>query len=214
VLVLHAHLHRQRQPGRYLGATPVFIDSGVPPGTSTRRWWPRRSATRPARQAAAAVVAVDLYGQCADYDALVRRVRRYGVPLIEDAAEALGASYRGRPAGSFGRWSILSFNGNKIITTSGGGMLLAATPGDIARARHLATQAREPARTTSTPTSATTTAVEPARRGRRAASSAICSRRVRRAPSHPRPLPRASLAGLPGWALHARGARPPQQPRG
>src|SRR6185369_2419891 len=71
-----------------------------------------------------AVIAVDLYGQCADLEPIAAACRRHGVFLIEAAAEALGATYRGRPAGSFGDLSILSFNGNKIITTSGGGMLL------------------------------------------------------------------------------------------
>ena len=70
------------------------------------------------------MIAVDMYGQCADYDPLLTACDRYGVPLIEDAAEALGATYRGRPAGSFGLAGVLSFNGNKIITTGGGGMLV------------------------------------------------------------------------------------------
>jgi len=92
-----------------------------------------------------AVIVVDLYGQCADLTPIVEACRRHGVWVIEDAAEALGASYHGRPAGSFGDLSILSFNGNKIITTSGGGMLLCRRQDWIDRARHLATQARLPA---------------------------------------------------------------------
>ena len=92
-----------------------------------------------------AVVAVDLYGQCADYDVIAAVCGRWGVPLIEDAAEALGATYRGRPAGSFGEISVLSFNGNKIITTSGGGALLTDNEAFVRRARFLATQARDPA---------------------------------------------------------------------
>jgi dTDP-4-amino-4,6-dideoxygalactose transaminase len=92
-----------------------------------------------------AVVAVDLYGQCADYEPLEAACTRWGVPLVEDAAEALGASYRGRPAGSFGRMAAFSFNGNKIITTSGGGMLVSNDKAVIERARFLATQARDPA---------------------------------------------------------------------
>ena len=70
------------------------------------------------------MLAVDLYGQCADYTRIVPICERFGVALIEDAAEALGATCAGRPAGSFGRAAAFSFNGNKIITTSGGGMLV------------------------------------------------------------------------------------------
>ena len=92
----------------------------------------------------AAVITVDLYGETADYTALESVCRRFDVPLIEDSAEALGATHRGRAAGSFGVAGIFSFNGNKIITTSGGGMLVTASPQWAERARHLATQAREP----------------------------------------------------------------------
>jgi dTDP-4-amino-4,6-dideoxygalactose transaminase len=92
-----------------------------------------------------AVIAVDLYGQCADYDRIGALCERYGVPLVEDAAEALGSVYKGKRAGRFGRLGVLSFNGNKIITTSGGGMLLTDEKALIAKARFLATQAREAA---------------------------------------------------------------------
>jgi dTDP-4-amino-4,6-dideoxygalactose transaminase len=88
---------------------------------------------------------VDLYGQCADHDAIAAACARHDVPLIEDAAEALGASYRGRAAGSLGAIGIFSFNGTKIITTSGGGMLVSDRKDWIERARFLATQARDPA---------------------------------------------------------------------
>jgi dTDP-4-amino-4,6-dideoxygalactose transaminase len=131
----------------YVDATPVFIDSE--PGS----WNMDPALLAQALDDAAkrgtlpkAVIAVDLYGQCADYDPIVAACRRYGVSLIEDAAEALGATYRGRPAGSFGDLSILSFNGNKIITTSGGGMLLGRRKDLLDRARYLATQARSPTR--------------------------------------------------------------------
>ncbi len=92
-----------------------------------------------------AVVTVDLYGLCPDYARITAACANHGVALIEDAAEALGTTVDGRPAGSFGQSSVLSFNGNKIITTSGGGMLLSDDGELIDRALHLATQAREPA---------------------------------------------------------------------
>lgn len=92
----------------------------------------------------AAVVPVDLYGRCADHDALAEVAARHGVPVLVDAAEALGATYRGRPAGADGAAAALSFNGNKIVTTSGGGALVTDDAGLAARVRHLATQAREP----------------------------------------------------------------------
>ncbi len=91
-----------------------------------------------------AVMAVDLLGKVADYEAVQRVCDAYDVPLLEDAAEALGASYRDRPAGSFGRAAALSFNGNKIMTTSGGGMLVTDDEDLADHARFLSTQAREP----------------------------------------------------------------------
>ena len=93
----------------------------------------------------AAVIAVDLYGQTADYERIAAACARHGVPLIEDAAEALGATYQGRAAGTLGDIGVFSFNGNKIITTSGGGMFVARDPAVADRARNLAAQAREPA---------------------------------------------------------------------
>src|SRR5437763_4591695 len=92
-----------------------------------------------------AVIVVDLYGQCADHDRLRAACAEYDVPLIEDAAEALGATYRGRPAGTFGWANVFSFNGNKIITTSGGGMLATEDSQLAEAAAFLATQARDPA---------------------------------------------------------------------
>jgi pyridoxal phosphate-dependent aminotransferase EpsN len=93
----------------------------------------------------AAVLGVDLYGQCADWTPLLEACARHCVPVIEDAAEALGAMYDGRAAGAFGEFGVFSFNGNKIITTSGGGMLVAESAEAIERARFLSTQARDPA---------------------------------------------------------------------
>jgi dTDP-4-amino-4,6-dideoxygalactose transaminase len=94
---------------------------------------------------AAAVIAVDLYGQCADYARIERLCIEHGVPLIEDAAEGLGATCGSRRAGGFGACAAFSFNGNKIITTSGGGMLVSRRRDIVERARHLSTQARQPA---------------------------------------------------------------------
>jgi dTDP-4-amino-4,6-dideoxygalactose transaminase len=129
----------------YLGARPVFVDSSP----STWNIDPDLVEEELARRAAsgrlpAAIVSVDLYGQSADYDRLVPLCTEYGIPLIEDAAEALGATYHERPAGSFGTSAVFSFNGNKIITTSGGGMLVTDSAEVAERARFLATQARDP----------------------------------------------------------------------
>jgi dTDP-4-amino-4,6-dideoxygalactose transaminase len=92
----------------------------------------------------AAVLAVDLFGRVADLPGLSPELAARRIPLVEDAAESLGASRGGRAAGSFGSAAVLSFNGNKIMTTSGGGMLLSDDPALVARARYLATQARQP----------------------------------------------------------------------
>jgi dTDP-4-amino-4,6-dideoxygalactose transaminase len=92
-----------------------------------------------------AVVVVDLYGQCADYDLLVPICEEFEVPLIEDAAESLGATYKGRPAGTLGTAAAFSFNGNKIITTSGGGAFVCRDVEQADRVRYLSTQARQPA---------------------------------------------------------------------
>ena len=130
----------------YCGAIPVFIDSekeswNIDPDLLEEALSSLAREGTPAR----AVLAVDLYGQCADYSRLLSICNDHDVALIEDAAEALGASFRDRPAGAFGRMSVLSFNGNKIITTSGGGMLLSDDPELVRRARFLATQARDAA---------------------------------------------------------------------
>lgn len=133
-------------PIAYVNATPVFIDCdrhswNLDPALVAQGLDDAARANRLPK----ALITVDLYGQSADYEPLVAACERHGVPLIEDAAEALGATYRGKPAGVFGRCGILSFNGNKIITTSGGGMLLSSDLKLCDEARFLATQARDPA---------------------------------------------------------------------
>ena len=130
----------------YTGATPKFLDSeNVSWNLDPQLLADELAAADAAGRLPAAVVAVDLYGQCADYDAIVPLCAQYGVPLVEDAAEALGSTHGGRAAGTLGDIGILSFNGNKIITTSGGGALLSPDPAVADRVRYLATQARQPA---------------------------------------------------------------------
>lgn len=130
----------------YVGANPAFVDVSPDTWTIDPELLDEELTLR-ARygKQAAAVIAVDLYGQCADYARLDAVCEKHGVPMIEDAAEALGASYGSAAAGAFGECAAFSFNGNKIITTSGGGMLVSHRRGIVERARHLATQAREPA---------------------------------------------------------------------
>lgn len=129
----------------YEGARPVFVDCDeswtIDPNLVEAEL--RRAAA--AGRTPKALIAVDLYGQTCDFGSLERICESFGVPIIEDAAEALGATCGGRMAGSFGRCAALSFNGNKIITTSGGGMLLSDDAEMIRRARFLATQARDQA---------------------------------------------------------------------
>jgi dTDP-4-amino-4,6-dideoxygalactose transaminase len=130
----------------YAGATPFFVDADEPTWTIDPDLLDRAIAAR--RDAGArvpAVVAVDLYGQCCDYDAVRQVCERHGAVLVQDAAESLGSTYRGAPAGGQGALAAFSFNGNKIITTSGGGMLLSGNRDWVEHARKLATQAREPA---------------------------------------------------------------------
>jgi dTDP-4-amino-4,6-dideoxygalactose transaminase len=130
---------------KYVGATPVFVDSDAATWTLDPELLAEalESGARRGRLPKA-VITVDLYGQCADYERIERVCARYEVPIIQDASEALGAEYRGQPAGVQGIFSAFSFNGNKIITTSGGGMLVSRRADWIAAARNLASQAREP----------------------------------------------------------------------
>jgi len=131
---------------RYVGAEPVFVDAAADTWCMNPAFVEAAiQAEQRAGRRVAAIIAVDLYGLMPDYDALAAIADRFDLPLIEDAAEALGSRRAdGRRAGSFGRCAAFSFNGNKIITTSGGGMLVAEDEELIARARYLATQARQP----------------------------------------------------------------------
>jgi dTDP-4-amino-4,6-dideoxygalactose transaminase len=130
----------------YQGGIPVFIDSD-------RTSWNmnpdllREAIEKRAKQGRLpkALVLVHLYGQSADLDPILEVCNEYEIPLIEDAAEALGATYKGKSPGVFGKIGIYSFNGNKIITTSGGGMLVSEDKKLVDQARFLATQARDSA---------------------------------------------------------------------
>ena len=133
-------------PILYQGAEPVFIDSE--PDT----WNMSPLALERAMEAAKkegklpkAVVVVNLYGQSAKMDEILAICNHYQVPVVEDAAESLGSTYKGKKSGTFGKFGIYSFNGNKIITTSGGGMLVSDDVEALQKARFLATQARDPA---------------------------------------------------------------------
>ena len=129
----------------YTGAVPVFVDADSATWTIDPELLDRAiSSRRAAGGRVRAVIAVDLYGQCCDYDALREVCARHEVVLVQDATESLGATYRGAPAGAQGALAAFSFNGNKIITTSGGGMLVSDDRDWIEHARKLSTQAREP----------------------------------------------------------------------
>ena len=133
-------------PIRYQGADPVFIDSNhtwnLCPDALKKAFEKYIALGKKPK----AVIVVHLYGLAADLDPILEICREYDVPLIEDAAESLGSFYKGKPTGTFGELGIYSFNGNKIITTSGGGMLVSDDEEKIKKARFWATQARDPAR--------------------------------------------------------------------
>jgi pyridoxal phosphate-dependent aminotransferase EpsN len=134
-------------PILYLGAVPVFIDSE--PTTWNMSPQALEVALKEAKvnnQLPKAVIVVNLYGQSARMDELMALCEQYGVPLVEDAAESLGSKYKGKMSGTFGKFGIYSFNGNKIITTSGGGMLVSDDEELIAKSRFKATQARDAAK--------------------------------------------------------------------
>lgn len=129
----------------YTGATPYFIDAD--PLTGNMDVALLREVIRDLESQgtpAKAIVPVDLLGKVADLEAIEHIADEHGIPVLSDAAESLGASRNGRAAGSFGRASVFSFNGNKIMTTSGGGMLLTDDAELADRVRYLATQARQP----------------------------------------------------------------------
>lgn len=129
----------------YCGASPIFVDSephtwnvdpeliGLAIGEAEQRG-----------ERVSAVITVDLYGQCADHAPIRSLCDEAGIALVEDAAEAVGATWNGAGAGSFGDSAVFSFNGNKIMTTGGGGMFVSSDETVVERARHLSTQAREP----------------------------------------------------------------------
>jgi dTDP-4-amino-4,6-dideoxygalactose transaminase len=133
-------------PVAYQGATPVFVDSeestwNMDPNLLEEAVKDRISKGKRVK----AIIPVHLYGMPANMEAILSIAGKYDIPVVEDAAEALGSRFMEKPAGSFGRISILSFNGNKILNTSGGGMLLSDDPEFTAKARFLATQARDAA---------------------------------------------------------------------
>lgn len=132
-------------PAKYIGAELVFIDSdynsfNMSPVALERAMEKYHNAGKLPK----AVIIVDLYGSPADYNALLPICEKYGVPVIEDAAEALGADYYGKKCGTFGKIAILSFNGNKIITTSGGGMACSDDEEAIKKMYFWANQSKEP----------------------------------------------------------------------
>ncbi|MDK0855109.1 aminotransferase class I/II-fold pyridoxal phosphate-dependent enzyme [Clostridium perfringens] len=131
----------------YEGGIPVFIDSepeshNMSPVALEKAF----KVYEEKGEMPKAVIVVNLYGQSADMDKIIEICKKYNVPIIEDAAESLGATYKGKHSGTFGEYGIYSFNGNKIITTSGGGMLVSNNEEGIAKVRFWSTQARDKAR--------------------------------------------------------------------
>ena len=133
-------------PITYQGATPVFVDSEDATWNMSPVWLETAIKDRLKKKTKPkAIIVVHLYGMPAKMDEITAIARRYEIPLIEDAAEALGSAYKGKPLGTLGDIGIFSFNGNKIITTSGGGALVSANGKYVEEARFLATQAMDPA---------------------------------------------------------------------
>lgn len=133
-------------PIKYLGASPVFVDSDPVNWNMSPDYLEEAIVTRISQgKKPKAAIVVHLYGMPAKMDEILSVCRKYDVPLVEDSAEALGSSYRGKMCGTFGDFAILSFNGNKIITTSGGGALVSQSPEVKLKTIFLSTQARDPA---------------------------------------------------------------------
>lgn len=128
----------------YTGAEPIFVDSDESGNIDVNLLADALSGLQRRGERISAIVAVDLLGKVADYDGITAVAAEWGVPVVSDAAESLGAYLGGRPAGTFGDIAILSFNGNKVMTTSGGGMLLTDSERIANRVRYLSTQARQP----------------------------------------------------------------------
>lgn len=128
-------------PILYQNALPIFIDSDVKSWNLDPTLLEKAILTAPHKPKA--LILTHLYGQCADMDPILAVCNAYAIPLIEDAAESLGATYHGGQTGTFGTLGVYSFNGNKILSTSGGGMLVSSNPKLIDKARFYATQARE-----------------------------------------------------------------------
>jgi dTDP-4-amino-4,6-dideoxygalactose transaminase len=133
-------------PITYLGALPVFVDSEETTWNLSPEWLEKAIEDRIQKgKKPKAIIAVHLYGMPAQMDEIMTIARRYKIPVIEDAAEALGSTFNGQMVGTFGDIGIFSFNGNKIITTSGGGALVSSNGEYVKKARFLATQALDPA---------------------------------------------------------------------
>lgn len=132
-------------PIKYLGAEPVFVDSEAETWNMSPEFLREAIEDRIAKtgKKPKAIIPVHLYGMPAKMDEIVSIANGFGIPVLEDAAEALGSEYKGRKCGTFGEFACLSFNGNKMITTSGGGALVCSTKEEANRTKFLATQARD-----------------------------------------------------------------------
>lgn len=134
-------------PIKYQGATPVFVDSEKETWNMNPKFLKQAIENRISKtgKKPKAIIPVHLYGMPAKVDEILNIAKEFDIPVIEDAAEALGSKYKDKACGSFGKYGVYSFNGNKIITTSGGGALVSEDEALIKKARYLATQARDPA---------------------------------------------------------------------